>query len=282
VYTGFRIYQVDDVLVEDIHRDNKILVWDKRYTFYPNMYVELRSSTTEKYTALGRVDPTGTRIEKIFSREISGITPRNREQVFALDALMDDDIPIVALTGTAGTGKTILTLAAAIHKLDERRYKKIILTKPMSEVTRYKLGALPGDVSEKFGPYLTNYTTNLERFVGNKRAVWDLLEQHRFEIIPLQLFRGASFNESLVIADECQVLNQSEVLTIGTRIGENSKLVIMGDLNQRDEKIAKDKTGIYKLVEDKRMKESPLVATIQLIRCERSEAARLFAEVFEE
>lgn len=283
MYTGFKTYEVNDELVEDLHNDGKVLAgWDKRCAFYPNMYIELRSNQSEKHTALGKVDATGTRINKISSLKICGVEPRNREQVYALDALNNDDIPVVVLTGSAGTGKTLLSLAVAINKIETRKYKKVILTRPMSEVGRYRLGALPGTMEEKFGPYLSNYMTNLEQLVGDKRAIYDLQEQMKFEIMPIQLFRGASFNNCLVLADEVQVLNYMEMLTIGTRIGENSKIIIMGDLNQRDAPIAKDKTGIYKMVNDMKSKESPLVAAIELQKCERSPTSRLFAEIFEE
>jgi phosphate starvation-inducible protein PhoH len=180
------------------------------------------------------------------------------------------------------THNTMLALAMALKKVQDGTYQKVILTRPMSEVGKYKLGALPGDVSEKFSPYLLNYLTNLEQFAGNRHFVQDLLAQSKFEIVPLQLVRGASFNQCLVIADEMQVCNHMEILTIGSRIGEGSKIVLMGDLNQRDENIAKDKTGIYKMMNNQKVKESPLVAGIELQRCERSPTARLFAEVFEE
>jgi PhoH-like ATPase len=280
VYTGYRTCEVSSEIITKIHKDFKIPIFNKRYTFYPNMYLELRSSI--KTTALGKVSLDGTQIEKISTRTVSGITPRNKEQTFALDALWRDNIPVVALTGSSGTGKTLLALAIALQKMQNKSYRKVILTRPMSEVGRYKLGALPGDEKDKFSPYLLNYMTNLEQFIDNRRLVGDLIAQNRFEIVPIQLFRGASFNNCLVIADEVQVLNCMEILTIGTRIGENSKLVIMGDLNQRDERIAKDKTGIYKLMNDKQIKESPLVSAIELQQCERSETARLFAKVFEE
>lgn len=282
MYTGYRDYETDHETIEQIHTNNTIPIPDKRYSFYPNMYVELYNHADRKHTALGKISPDGKTIDKITSKEISGIRPRNREQVFALDALARDEIPVVTLTGSAGTGKTLLTLAVALQKIQDRVYRKVILTRPMSEVGRYKLGALPGDYHDKFHPYLLNYMTNLERFVDNHHMVRDLIEQSRFEVVPIQLFRGASFDNCLVIADEMQVLNGMETLTIGTRIGENSKLVVMGDLNQRDEKIAKDKTGIYKLMNDKQIKESPIAASIELQRCERSRTARLFARVFEE
>lgn len=695
-YSGYRTFQIEDEVVENLKYDGKIKAWDKRHALYPNLYLELRGE--DKNTALARVDKTGQWIELLESRQASGVQAKNREQVFALDALLNDNIPVVVLTGSAGTGKTYLTLAAALERMNQKRYKKVILTRPMSQVGKYQLGALPGpqplyskiatptgwttmgelavddavidrygqptkvigvydkgskdiyriyttdgtwtdccldhlwytetaedrkrgrkgsvkttqeilntlkkskthnrhrslanhwlpraaavqyennrtlplcpytlgallgdgsfgstiglsntdtqliqrvnselgqlgctlskyderaiyyhvistvgykktarpiritnintgtvttysrigeaieqtgfgrnalnrncftgnvvngqrfefldcptrwtnpvkdiiyqlglegtkattkfipdvykyssvndriellrglmdtdgtvkksgeasfcttsiqlaeDVielvrslggratlckrdrigkesrlsdrtiiarhpsyeftislpeemnpfyisrkaerfktrsihgvwitriekvstgpvrcirvdnpehlyltdnfivthntaEEKFSPYLVNYVTNIEQLMGSgKRSFDDLLEQGRFEIIPIQLFRGASFNRSLVIVDEAQVIDQHEMLTIGTRIGEGSKIVILGDLQQRDEKIAKDKTGIYKLMNDTIFKESPLVAVVELIKSERSAVSELFAKAFE-
>lgn len=280
-YTGFREFEVPQELIDSIHREGVIEPWDRRRALYPNLYLELKSMTNPKSTALCWVNEHG-KIEKLDTPTASTLRPRNREQVFALHALTQDEITVVVLTGIAGTGKTILTLAAALEKIQENRYKKVIITRPMSQVGQYKLGTLPGDVNEKFGPYLLNYLTNLEQFVGHRQIIQDLLQQCKFEITPLQLIRGASFNNCLVIADEMQVCNHMEILTLGTRIGENSKVVIMGDLNQRDEKIAREKTGLYKVLNDKKMKESELVAGIELQKCERSETARLFSLVFDE
>lgn len=282
-YTGFKTLEVNDELVTKLHENFFINIPDRRHNTFPNLYVELKSSTNPKHTALGRVDKLGERIEKIQEQTVGGIKPRNREQVFAIDALMNPDIPVVCLYGSAGTGKSYCALAVALELMQARKFTKTVITRPMSEVGKYKLGTLPGDVDQKFSPYLANYMTNFEQFVnGNARAAEDLVSQHRFESIPIQLFRGASFNKRLVIVDEVQVLGTSEMLTIGTRIGEASKLVILGDLNQRDENIAKEKTGIYKLVNDKKMKQSPLTAVVELRKCERSDTAKLFSEVFEE
>ena len=158
----------------------------------------------------------------------------------------------------------------------------MILTRSMSYVGKYSLGALPGDVQEKFGPYLQNYICNMEYLLGGRaEAIEDALHQYRIEFIPIQLIRGASWANSYIIADEVQVFGYEEMVTLGTRVGENSKIVIMGDLGQRDEKIARENTGIYKFVNSEIAKASQLVASIELLKSERSEVASLFADVFE-
>ena len=280
-FTGFRDLEVSAEVINSLYEEKTIELWDKRIAVYPNLYLELKDVANEKHTGLARVMKDG-RITLVKTSYASELKPRNREQVFALDALLNDNISVVVLTGCCGSGKTLLALAAAMEKLDKGTYDKIILTRPMSEVGKYKLGALPGDANEKFGPYLLNYMTNLEYFAGSKWGAKELLAQGQFEIIPIQLMRGASFNNCFIIADEVQVLGHTEILTIGTRVGENSKIVVLGDLSQRDENITKEKTGIYKLVNDKRMRESPLAAAIELQVNERSETARLFSQVFED
>lgn len=283
-YKGFRSFEVEKEIIDTLYKTGYIENWNNKITLYPNMYIELKNLTNPKQTVLGKVNKTANGIEKL--KESSSkleIKPRNREQVFALDALMDDSITVVVLTGTAGSGKTLLALQAALDKIQKKIYSKTIITRPMSQVGKYELGILPGDIKDKFQPYLIGYMSNLEQFTdGNQSSLDYIIDGYKFEMVPLQLFRGASFNKTIVLADEMQVIDNSEMLTIGTRIGEGSKLVIMGDLNQRDEDISKEKTGLHKLMNDTRMKESPLVAIVELQKCERSQTAQLFSQVFEE
>lgn len=276
---GFQTLEVPLQVIEDLRFNGEIQLQNTEITLYPNLYLELKATENTKETILARVTADGW-IKILSNLNKTSISPKNREQAFALDALLNDEITVVILTGPAGTGKTILTLAVALDKTTNRKYKRTIITRPMSQVGKYQLGALPGDADEKFGPYLQNYTTNLEQLVGHKRISSEHINMMRLEMMPLQLFRGASFNNCMVIADEMQVCGHQEILTIGTRIGENSKLVIMGDLDQRDDNIAANKTGIYKLLHSKYIRESPLVASIELIKSERSPTARLFAKVF--
>lgn len=283
IYPGIRVHNVKKELIDKLYTEKEIEVWDNRYNWYENLYVVVKDETGSQSSALAKV--VGNKLKLLAvdrSLSISGITPRNKEQCFAMDALLTDGIQVVVLTGKAGTGKTILTLAAALHAMDQRKYDRIILTRPMSWVGKHALGALPGDIEDKFGPYLENYMCNLQYMMGgNKERVKDLIAQYHMEFLPLQLIRGASWPNSFIIADEVQTLDYHEMTTLGTRVGEGSKIVIMGDMAQRDEKIAKDKTGIFKFVNHMKAKESPFVASIELIKSERGRVSELFAEVFE-
>lgn len=281
-FTGVKVLDnTDPVVVSELYKQKRISVerLNTKIALFPNLFLVIKSDN--QASALAKVTSDGKNIALLHDVEASGIKPKNKEQVMALNMLMDDSVPLNILIGRAGTGKTLLTLAAAMQKFEDGKYERLILTKPMSQVGHRDLGALPGDANEKFMPYLMNYMNNFEQLVG-RRATQDAISQFKIEFIPLQLIRGASFFKSFVIADEVQVLNYHEMLTLGTRIGEGSKLVVMGDLNQRDEKIAKNKTGLWKIMEDEKMKSSGLASAIELIKVERSPLAKLFADVFEE
>lgn len=282
LYSGIKVLQVNKEIIDELYKNKKIKLWnDKNVNWYQNLYVVVKSG--ESPSALARVKGDKLILLQVNNNTtVSGVRPRNKEQCMALDALLDDSIKVVFLTGKAGTGKTILTLAAALKKMEESSYNRIILTRPMSQVGKYNLGILPGMVSEKLEPYLENYMCNLEYMIGGKREkVRHTIEQYSMEFIPFQLIRGASWAHSFITADETQILGAHEMVTLGTRIGEKSKLVVLGDLAQRDEKIAREKTGIYKFVNHEETKNSPLVASIELLKSERSDVAELFASVFE-
>lgn len=283
-FTGVEVIEnVDPSIISSLYKDKSIgsgQVLTPDNPFYPHSFLVLKSAA--QASALAKVSASGNEISLLNPDiEASNIKPRNKEQIMAMNMLMDDHIPLNIMTGRAGTGKTLLTLAVALQKIEDGEYERLILTRPMSQVGRYDLGSLPGDVNEKFMPFQTNFMSNFEQLVG-KKAAPDLVRQYGIEFIPMQLIRGASFFESFIIADEVQVLDFHEMLTLGTRVGDGSKLVVMGDLNQRDEKITKEKTGLHKIMNSESMKKSKLVAAIELLKCERSELASLFADVFEE
>jgi PhoH-like ATPase len=303
-YTGVKVlYETPKDIIDTLYKEGSLAIeeFDGRLKLkeHQNLYLVLTDKIVDEdgkelshttASAIARV--YGDRIIKIPVTKdslIGGVRPRNKEQAMALDALTDDRIKAVTLTGPAGTGKTLLTLAAAMHARESNKYDRIILTRPMTQVTKHDLGILPGEVDEKFGPYLQNYMCNMEFLMKggkdkskNGSGVLAWIEHYKMEFIPMQLIRGASWPDTFIIADEVQTLNYHEMLTLGTRVGENSKIVIMGDLAQRDIRIAKPDTGLWKFSNAEKAKKSQLVAHIELLKCERSDISRLFAEVFDD
>lgn len=273
-YTGVEVVHVPRETIDILYKFKFI---DSEDQAYPNKFVVLKSEDGSG-SALARVAGSGFRMNLIRDNlSASTIKPRNKEQAMAFDMLLDDSVTVCVLTGKAGSGKTILALAAALEKLEDGKYKRIILTRPMSQVGEFNLGILPGNVDEKFIPYLGNFQGNLQQ-LGKDIKI--LMERYDVECIPLQLIRGCSFIDTYIICDEAQVMNEKDMLTLGTRVGDNSKLIIMGDLDQIDGKIKKEETGLYKLMNSETSKESPLVAAIELLKIERSATAKLFTEIF--
>lgn len=200
----------------------------------------------------------------------------NDEQLCALDALLDDSIPVVVITGLAGSGKTFLALGAALQKIEDGKYDKVVLSKPMTQIGE-EFGILPGEIGDKYLPYLGNYTSNLEQIFGqeirNPAAIG-------MDIQPLQFIRGISWAHKVVIADEVQSLGHHEMLTLGTRVGQGTKLILMGDLDQIDRPIARGETGLYELISHHQFASSPLTAVVNLTKVERSPVTELFTQVF--
>jgi PhoH-like ATPase len=275
-FTGVKVTQISSEVINLLYK-NKTLDLGKEE--YPNQFIVFKSEGSQ--SALARVDGTGKAANLISDKlTASGIKAKNKEQAMALDMLLDDTVPVNVMTGKAGSGKTICALAVALAKFEAGKYKKIIVTRPMSQVGSYELGILPGTVSERFSPYLGNFYDNLIQLAG--KNLEDILEQFNIECLPIQLMRGRSLMDTFIICDEVQVLDFNEMRTLGTRVGENSKIVIMGDMQQRDSKISKTNTGLYKLMNSEISKESALVASIELLKVERSKTSALFGDIFEE
>lgn len=285
VYTGVKVYECSKSLIDEIYSKKFISVPDTKSTWYPNQFIYLKANdTSEKSGAITTVSKDGKDLNLVKANpEAFGVKSKNKEQTMALQALLDEDIKLVTITGRAGSGKSILATAAAMQKMQERKYEGIIITRPMSQVGDYDLGALPGEIENKFMPYLQGYITNIQQLSGNKKQNTEqVIAMYNMEALPLQLIRGASWVNKLVICDEAQTMTSHEMLTLGTRIGEGSKLIVMGDLDQRDEDIKRVDTGLYKMTNSRLMKESPLTAHIDLIKTERSALADLFSNTFDE
>lgn len=280
-YSGVQEIEFDQFFVDQLHK-NKFI--DIIADYNENEYLVIKSCSGS--SCLARYSNKQIKLlnTKLLDKACQ-IKARNKEQYFVLDALMDDALRVVSLTGKAGSGKTYVALAAAIAQMESNKYDRLILTRPTSQVGRRDLGTLPGDAEEKIMPYMINFMCNLQSLFGTNVTssinMDYIFSKYRIEVVPMQLLRGASFANSLVIFDECQVCNFHEMLTVGTRISENSKLVLMGDLKQRDEQIKPEQTGLHRFINSDAVKKSKIAASVTLVKSERGEVSELFSTVFD-
>ena len=228
---------------------------------------------------LATFDPFDNKVVRVDKPTAYGIMPRNAEQSFALHMLMDNRIQLVSLSGKAGTGKTLLALAAALELRSE--YRQIFLARPIVPLSNRDLGFLPGDIQSKLDPYMQPLFDNLSvirhQFKSNdKRSIKinELLEQNKLLITPLAYIRGRSLQKAFFIVDEAQNLTPHEVKTVITRAGEGTKVIFTGDIHQIDHPyLDKRSNGLTYLIS--RMKGQDVFAHITLEKGERSELAEL-------
>ena len=241
-----------------------------------NQYFILKS---DKNSVLAYHNSTDDVIERVDKRPISGIKPRNAEQTFAIHAIMNPDVKLVTIQGVAGTGKTLLTLAAALEQ--RREYKQIYLARPIVPLSNKDIGYLPGDIKSKLNPYMEPLWDNL-KFIQNQyketdkefKAITEMVNKEKLLITPLAYIRGRSLSNIYFIVDEAQNLTPHEIKTVITRAGENTKIVFTGDVNQIDTPYLDSKSnGLSYLID--RVKDHPLYAHITLEKGERSELANL-------
>ena len=219
------------------------------------------------------------RVEYVKKQYVSGIEPRNDEQAFALDALMDKRIPVVALTGMAGTGKTLLALAAAVAQAKD--YKSILISRPVIPLQNQDMGFLPGDVNEKLAPYMLPLFDNLA-VLKNKtkispREYKDIEEMQKsgaLQISPLAYIRGRSLSDTFFIVDEAQNLTPHEIKTIITRAAEGTKIVFTGDVYQIDSPYLDAMSNGLTYLGD-HLYDQPLFAQVKLVKGERSAVAEM-------
>jgi PhoH-like ATPase len=252
-----------------------------------NQYVLLRDRDNPSHSALGRFDGGGKKLVQLRKLRdgVWGIRPRNKEQHYALDLLLNDEIKLVTLVGKAGTGKTLLAIAAGLQKcVEEGVYQKLLVSRPIFPLGK-DIGFLPGDIEEKLNPWMQPIYDNVELLLGMSkqdkkegRSHQELIDLGYIEIEPLTYIRGRSIPNQYMIVDEAQNLTPHEVKTIITRVGENTKIILTGDPYQIDNPyVDASNNGLTTVVE--RFKGEAIAGHVSLQKGERSPLAELAANV---
>jgi PhoH-like ATPase len=277
-------------VVEDVDADIINLLYEKGYCQpsellgktipEKNHYYIFKSG---KKSALAYFNPFNEMIEHVEKRSVYGVKPRNAEQTFAIHAALKPEIKLVSIQGVAGTGKTLLALAAALEQ--KREYKQIYLARPIVPLSNKDIGYLPGDIKSKVNPYMEPLWDNL-KFIQNQYSesdreyskITEMVNQEKLVITPLAYIRGRSLSNICFIVDEAQNLTPHEVKTIITRAGENTKIIFTGDIYQIDTPyLDSQSNGLSTLID--RLKNHQLYAHVTLEKGERSELANLANEL---
>jgi PhoH-like ATPase len=234
-------------------------------------------------SALAHYNPANKLLNRVIKQTTYGIDPRNAEQTFAIEALSNPDVQLVSLTGKAGTGKTLLALAAALAQ--HKRYKQIFLARPIVPLANRDLGFLPGDVKEKMDPYMQplydNLTVIKHKFSHQSPEflrINDMMKEEKLVITPLAYIRGRSLSSIFFIVDEAQNLTPHEIKTIITRAGEGTKMVFTGDIEQIDSPYLDIASNGLSYLSDK-MKDQEIFAHVNLVKGERSFLAELASKL---
>ncbi len=287
LYSGFTDITVPGEVVDRFYRDKGAIVEGAEP--FPNQFVMLTDEGRPEHTALARWNHVQRKFVPLVTaeREIWGVKALNREQRFAIECLMDDSIALVALVGQAGTGKTLLALAAGLAKTaDERAYKRVIVARPVIPLGR-DIGYLPGTKDEKMRFWMEPIFDNLEFILsragdnshgGNvEESIHYLTAKGILELEALTYIRGRSISNQYFIVDEAQNLTPQEIKTIISRAGEGTKIVLTGDPYQIDNVyLDANSNGLCYAVD--KLKDSPIFASVTLTKSERSELASLAAE----
>ena len=282
LFTGLKKHLVDDQLIDQFY-DGEHIFFDKKDDgmFFPNQFIMLVSNSNEKKTALARFINYESKLEKVVEPKdaLWGLKPRNKEQVFAINLLNDPEIPIVTLVGKAGCGKTLLAIAAGLDQvLEKERFKKLIVSRPIQPLGK-DIGYLPGTMEEKMRPWLMPIQDNIDFLLNGKSRSMELFfDDGTIQIEALTYIRGRSISNAFIIIDEAQNLTIHELKTIITRVGENTKIVLTGDIEQIDS-VYLDATsnGLSYAVE--KFKQHGLAGHVTLVKGERSKVATLASKI---
>lgn len=288
-YTGIHEIKVTSEQIDKFYSDACMDVDENANDLnYPNEFVMLRSCDREGHTALAKYawkTNTYVPLSKALKNGSWGLRPRNKEQSFALDLLLNDDIKLVTIVGKAGTGKTLLALAAGLQcTMEDGTYQKMLVSRPVFPLGR-DIGYLPGSIEEKLNPWMQPIYDNVEFLMGlskndknGGRSYQELIDLGMIAIEPLTYIRGRSIPNQYMIIDEAQNLTPHEVKTIITRVGDDTKIVLTGDPDQIDNPyVDSTNNGLSHVVE--KFKREKLAGHITLTKGERSPLAELASNI---
>jgi len=282
LFSGAKELRVDKKLIDKLYRDITYEIYPNELggiNLHPNEFVNLKSHDGQSSVMLRNIDENNTmhRVQPNNHR-IWNIEPRNREQNYAIDLLQDEEVKLTTLVGKAGTGKTLVALASGLDQvMNSNTYKKLIVARPVEPVGR-DIGYLPGSFEEKMMPWMKPIKDNLEEFTGGPAGLEMCMRNGKIEIEAISYIRGRSISDSFIIIDEAQNNSIHEIKTILTRVGENSKIVLTGDIKQIDSAyIDETSNGLTHAVEN--YKDQGIAGHCTLLKGERSELATIASEV---
>jgi PhoH-like ATPase len=285
LYSGFFELEVTPDIIDRFYGQGWV---EATESFYPNQFVTLKDKENPSHSAIGKYNASQKRIIPLLKAGKEGvwsIHPRNREQIFALDALLDDNIKIVTLVGKAGTGKTLLAIASGLQKTaEENIYNRLLVSRPVFPMGK-DLGFLPGDIEEKLAPWMQPIFDNVELLLSgheaekrHSRGYRELMAMGIMEIEPLTYIRGRSIPNQYLVVDEAQNLTPHEIKTIVTRAGEGTKVILTGDPYQIDNPyVDASSNGLTYVVE--RFKGQEISGHVTMTKGERSQLAELAANL---
>ena len=280
IFTGYSTVVVDDQTIDQFYERKDVYL--EQEGLHSNQYLMLVSNANEKKSALARYVNAATPLRQLLTskQKVWGIKPRNKEQQFLMDALMDPRIQIVTAIGKAGSGKTICAIAAGLEQtIDEvkQEYTRVIVSRPVQPLGK-DIGFLPGTMEEKMSPWLMPIQDNLQFLMGNDKITLDIyMQKGTIEIEALTYIRGRSISNAFIIIDEAQNLTTHELKTIITRVGEGTKIVLTGDVEQIDNVyIDATSNGLTHAVE--KFKKFELASHVTLMKGERSKVATFAAQ----
>ena len=280
LYTGRAEILVDEQDVDRFYAGEELWVDPEEHALCPNQFIMLISNSNDKKTALAKFDSYNKPLQKIVksNKKIWGTEPRNKEQQFAFELLLDPAIPVVSLVGKAGSGKTLLALASGLEQTfgKDAMYRKIVVTKPVEPVGK-DIGFLPGSMEDKMLPWLAPIQDNLQFLMGDDKATLELyMEKGQIEVEAMTFIRGRSISNAFIVIDEVQNMTQHEIKTVLTRVGEGTKIVLTGDIEQIDNVyIDATNNGLSYVVE--RLKDEQITGHVTLLKGERSKVATIAA-----